>query len=51
MIGLRCRGCRMRVDASDTFKGEQGPLQRAQCSGLVSGVDLLEEAVCVVAPQ
>lgn len=41
----------MCVNAPDTFKGEQCPLQRAQRSGLVSGEDLLEEAVCVVAPQ
>ena len=34
-----------------TFKGKQCPLQRAEGSGLVTGVDLLEEAVSVVAPQ
>lgn len=41
----------MDVNASNTFQGEQSPLERAQRSGLISGIDLLEEAVCVVAPE
>lgn len=35
----------------DTFKGEQRPLQWAERCSLISGVDLLEEAVGVMAPQ
>lgn len=34
-----------------TFKGEQRPLQRAECSSLISGIDLSEEAVGVMAPK
>lgn len=34
-----------------TFKGEQRSLQWAECSGLISGIDLSEEAVCVMAPK
>lgn len=41
----------MCVNASNTFKGEQRPLQWAQRSSLISGINLLEEAVCVVAPE
>lgn len=51
IIALQWRECRVCVNVSNTFKGEQRPLQRAQCSGLISGVDLLEEAICVVAPE
>lgn len=34
-----------------TFKREQRPLQRAERCSLISGIDLLEEAVGVMAPQ
>lgn len=34
-----------------TFEGEQSPFQRAERRGLVPGADLLEEAVCVMAPE
>lgn len=34
-----------------TFKGKQCPLQRVECCSLISSIDLLEEAVCVMAPQ
>lgn len=44
-------GCMCMHHVSNTFKGEQCPLERAQCSGLISGIDLLQEAVCVVAPE
>lgn len=43
--------CGVGVNASNTFQGEQRPLERAQRSGLISGIDLLEEAVGVVAPE
>ncbi len=34
-----------------TFKREQRSLQRAERCSLISGIDLLEEAVGVMAPQ
>lgn len=34
-----------------TFKREQGPLQWAERWSLISGIDLLKEAVGVMAPQ
>lgn len=34
-----------------TFEGEQCPLQRAECRGVVSGADLLKEAIRVMAPK
>jgi len=34
-----------------TFKRQQCPLQRAERCSLISGIDLLEEAVGVMTPQ
>lgn len=47
-----CRkGISMWRLAFATFKGEQCPLQRAERRGIVSGIDLLKEAIRVMAPQ
>lgn len=48
VMGVRGSGAGARAV---TFEGEQSPFQRAECRRLVPGADLLEEAICVMAPE